>query len=95
MCFTDEFCRVCGANRGIQRLRYNVSPESLQCILQVSGNTLQHVEDFKYLGVIFTSDGRRNKEIDTHIGKQMQNSVSFIVPWHKTGAYKHRKVFSF
>ena len=39
------------------------------CILQVSGNTLQQVEAFKYLGVVFTSDGSRNKGIDTLIGK--------------------------
>jgi len=36
------------------------------CFLQVSGNTLQQVEKFKYLGVIFTSDGR---QIDTGIGE--------------------------
>jgi len=40
-----------------------------QCILQVSGNTLQQVQTFKYLGVVFTSDGSRNKEIDTRKGK--------------------------
>jgi len=44
-----------------------------QCILQVSGNTLQQVETFKYLGVIFMSDQSRNKGIDTWIGKA--NSV--------------------
>jgi len=27
------------------------------------------VETFKYLGVVFTSDGSRNKSIDTRIGK--------------------------
>jgi len=36
---------------------------------QVSGNTLQQVEKFKYLEVVFTSDGRRSEEIDTRIGK--------------------------
>jgi len=40
-----------------------------QCKLQVSGNTLHQVEKFKYLGVVFTSDGRQNKEIDTRVGK--------------------------
>jgi len=35
----------------------------------VSGNTLQQLEKFKYLGVVFTSDGRQSKEIDTRIGK--------------------------
>jgi len=40
-----------------------------QCMLQVSGNTLQQVETFKCLGVVFTRDRRRNKENDTRIGK--------------------------
>jgi len=40
-----------------------------QCFLQVSGNTLQQVETFQYLGVVFTSDGSRNKGIDTQICK--------------------------
>jgi len=35
----------------------------------VSGNTLQQVEAFKYLRVVFTSDGCQNKEIDTRIAK--------------------------
>jgi len=38
-------------------------------VLQTSGNTLQQVEKFKYLGVVLTSDGRRSKEFDTWIGK--------------------------
>jgi len=38
-------------------------------MLNVSSNTLQQVEGFRHLGVIFTSDGRQNKEIDTRIGK--------------------------
>jgi len=46
-----------------------LSRNSRQCTLQVSGNTLQQVEKFKYLGVAFTSDGRQNKELDTRIGK--------------------------
>jgi len=40
-----------------------------QCILQVRGNTLQLVETPKYLGVVFTSDGSRNKRVDTRIGR--------------------------
>jgi len=39
------------------------------CILQVSGNTLQQVETSKYLGMVFMSDGSRNKNFDTRIGK--------------------------
>jgi len=40
-----------------------------QCILQVTRNTLQQVETFKYLEVVFTSDGSRNKGSDARTGK--------------------------
>jgi len=40
-----------------------------KCLLQVSRNTLQQVETFKYLGMAFRSDESRNKGIDTRIGK--------------------------
>jgi len=36
---------------------------------QISGNILQQVEKFKYPGVVFTSGGRRNDEVDTRFGK--------------------------
>jgi len=39
-------------------------------VLQVSANTLKQVEKFKYVEVGFTSDGRRNKEIETRLGKE-------------------------
>jgi len=38
-------------------------------MLQARGNTLQQVEKFKHLGVVFASDGRWSEEIDTRIGK--------------------------
>ena len=40
-----------------------------QCFLQVIGNTLQQVDAFKYLGLVFTSGESRNKGIDTRICK--------------------------
>ena len=40
-----------------------------QFMQQVNGSALQQVEKFKYLGVVFTSDGRRKEEIDKWIGK--------------------------
>ena len=40
-----------------------------QCALQVNGETLKQVEKFRYLGVVFTSDGRQDEELDTRIGK--------------------------
>jgi len=48
--------------------RYHVCRKPSQYTLQASGN-LQQVETFKYLRVVFTIDGRRNKKIDTRIGK--------------------------
>ena len=38
-------------------------------MLQVSGNTLQQVEKFKYLEVVFASDKMWSEEIDTRTGK--------------------------
>jgi len=35
----------------------------------VSGNTLQQVEKSKHPEEVFTSDGNRNKDIDTRIGE--------------------------
>ncbi len=38
------------------------------CPLQVGGEFLPQVEEFKYLGVLFTSEGRMEREIDRRIG---------------------------
>jgi len=35
----------------------------------MSSNTLQKIEKFQYLGMIFTNVGKQNKEIGTRIGK--------------------------
>jgi len=44
---------------------------------QESGNTLHQVETFKHLGVVFTSEGRRNKEINRRIGKAKAELCEF------------------
>jgi len=44
---------------------FYLSRNPRQCTLQVRSNTLQQMEKFKYLGVVFTSDGRWSEEIDT------------------------------
>jgi len=61
------------------------------------GQHLQKVEKFKYLGVIYTSDARRNKVIKsrTCIVKQPQFRVIFIAKWSQNGSFKHRKAVSF
>ncbi|KAK3510880.1 hypothetical protein QTP70_022839, partial [Hemibagrus guttatus] len=38
------------------------------CTLQVGGEVLPQVEEFKYLWVLFTSEGRMDREIDRRIG---------------------------
>ncbi|KAK3537481.1 hypothetical protein QTP70_012107 [Hemibagrus guttatus] len=42
--------------------------KKVACTLQVGGEVLPQVEEFKYLGVLFTSEGRMDREIDRHIG---------------------------
>jgi len=38
-------------------------------MLQVSGNALQQLKKFKYLGLVFRGHGRRSEEVDTQISK--------------------------
>ncbi|KAK3545364.1 hypothetical protein QTP70_005981 [Hemibagrus guttatus] len=42
--------------------------KKVACTLQVGGELLPQVEEFKYLGVLFTSEGRMDREIDRRIG---------------------------
>ncbi|KAK3557981.1 hypothetical protein QTP86_005631 [Hemibagrus guttatus] len=42
--------------------------KKVACTLQVGGEVLPQVEEFKYLGVLFTSEGRMEREIDRRIG---------------------------
>ena len=40
----------------------------VECSLRVGEEVLPQVEGFKYLGVLFTSEGRMEREIDRRIG---------------------------
>ncbi|KAK3516010.1 hypothetical protein QTP70_000994 [Hemibagrus guttatus] len=42
--------------------------KKVACTLQVGGEVFPQVEEFKYLGVLFTSEGRMEREIDRQIG---------------------------
>ncbi len=44
------------------------SGKKVACPLQVGGEFLPQVEEFKYLGVLFTSEGRMEREIERQIG---------------------------
>jgi len=63
-------------------------------MLQVSASTLQQVEPFKYFGMVYTSDERRNKETDTRIGKAngVLHELCHSVVTKQTKAFKCRKV---
>ncbi|KAI3355560.1 hypothetical protein L3Q82_018385 [Scortum barcoo] len=42
--------------------------KGVACPLRVGGEVLPQVEEFKYLGVLFTSEGKMEREIDRRIG---------------------------
>ncbi|KAK3519654.1 hypothetical protein QTP86_015888 [Hemibagrus guttatus] len=42
--------------------------KKVACTLQVGGGVLPQVEEFKYLRVLFTSEGKMDREIDRRIG---------------------------
>ncbi|TWW53400.1 hypothetical protein D4764_0262180, partial [Takifugu flavidus] len=42
--------------------------KKVECLLRVKEEILPQVEEFKYLGVLFTSEGRMEQEIDRRIG---------------------------
>jgi len=67
---------------------------SRQCFLQVSGNTLQQVETFKYVGVVFTSDRSGNKGIGTRIGEANAVLRELYCSLLTKRAFKQRKVLS-
>ncbi|TKS65493.1 LINE-1 reverse transcriptase -like protein [Collichthys lucidus] len=45
-----------------------LSRKRVECSLRVGDEILPQVEEFKYLGVLFTSEGRMEREIDRRIG---------------------------
>ena len=48
-----------------------LSRQPKQCSLQIGGVPLKQSDKFKYLGVLYTSDGRQNSELDIRIGKSI------------------------
>ncbi|KAI3368351.1 hypothetical protein L3Q82_008056 [Scortum barcoo] len=51
------------------------------CPLRVGGEVLPQVEEFKYLGVLFTSEGKMEREIDRRIGAA---SAVMRSVWYRT-----------
>ncbi|KAK3535602.1 hypothetical protein QTP70_017140 [Hemibagrus guttatus] len=67
-CFAAE-CEAAGMRVSTSKSEAMVlDRKKVACTLQVGGEVLPQVEEFKYLGVLFTSEGRRDHEIDRRIG---------------------------
>jgi len=56
-----------------------LSWKRVECPLQVGNEILSQVEEFKYLGVLFTSEGRMEREIDGWIGAA--SAVMWALHW--------------
>ncbi|KAK3526845.1 hypothetical protein QTP86_000734 [Hemibagrus guttatus] len=62
-------CEAAGMRVSISKSEAMVlDRKKVACTLQVGGELLHQVEEFKYLGVLFTSEGRMDREIDRQIG---------------------------
>ena len=48
-----------------------LSRQLLPCpvFLPINGETLQQTENYKYIEIIFSRDGRQDRELDTRLGK--------------------------
>ncbi|KAK3572560.1 hypothetical protein QTP86_000430 [Hemibagrus guttatus] len=67
-CFVAE-CEAAGMRVSTSKSEAMVlDQKKVACTLQIGGEVLPQVEEFKYLGVLFTSEGRMDREIDRRIG---------------------------
>ncbi|KAK3575535.1 hypothetical protein QTP86_029288 [Hemibagrus guttatus] len=67
-CFAAE-CEAAGMRVSTSKSEAMVlDRKKVACTLQVGGELLPQVEEFKYLGVLFTSEERMDREIDRRIG---------------------------
>ncbi|TWW55954.1 hypothetical protein D4764_09G0010040 [Takifugu flavidus] len=55
--------------------------KKVECLLQVTEEILPQVEEFKYFGVLFTSEGRMEQEINRRIGaaSAVMRTLSVVV----------------
>ncbi len=77
MCFVDLEKAFDCVPRGI--LWRVLSRKRVACPLLVGGVLLPQVEEFRYLLVLFTSEGRMEREIDRRIGAVMRSMYRSVV----------------
>ncbi|KAK3510619.1 hypothetical protein QTP70_011885 [Hemibagrus guttatus] len=69
VCIASSECEVAGMRVSSSKSEAMVlDRKKVVCTLQVGGEVLPQVEEFKYLGVLFTSEGKMDREIDRRIG---------------------------
>ncbi|TWW55998.1 hypothetical protein D4764_09G0010480 [Takifugu flavidus] len=61
-------CEAAGMRISTSKSEAMVLDRKKVCLLRVKEEILPQVEEFKYLGVLFTSEGRMEREIDRRIG---------------------------
>ncbi|KAL6462549.1 hypothetical protein MHYP_G00289710 [Metynnis hypsauchen] len=72
--FLDQFAAECEAMKistsksETMVLSMVLSRKRVECSVQVGCEFLPQVEEFKYLGILFTSEGRMEREVDRRIG---------------------------
>ena len=66
----NEVCKVCGMEMNSKKTKTMIFSKmgNIQCNITVSGETLEQVTKYKYLGSWLTEDGRCDLEIKTRRG---------------------------
>ena len=76
MC-VDQFAAKCkGVEMKISTSKFEamvLNRKKVECLLRVGEEILPQVQEFKYLGVLFTSEGKMKREIDKWIGGLMRH----------------------
>uniref|UniRef100_A0A671TEK4 Reverse transcriptase domain-containing protein n=1 Tax=Sparus aurata TaxID=8175 RepID=A0A671TEK4_SPAAU len=94
-------CEVAGMRISTSKSEAMVlDQKKVACSLQVGGEFLPQVEEFKYLGVLFTSEGRMEREIDRRIGavaavmRSLYRSVgTWIEPFRLSSRFTSQSTF--
>ncbi|KAK3569879.1 hypothetical protein QTP86_006755 [Hemibagrus guttatus] len=88
-------CEVAGMRISTSKSEAMVlNRKKVACTLQVGGECLPQVEEFKYLGVLFTSEGRMDRGIDRRIGAaaavmRLCTVRAIIYKWQKHGTVEN------
>ena len=81
----DRFAAECeapGMRISTSKLEAMVlSRKLIDCLLWVGNEFLPQVKEFKYLGILFSSEGTREREMGRRIGARERFCIRFAAPW--------------